>query len=81
MLVAISLMTLFLLKDSMGAAGFSDCDLKENATRFVDHCSLLREINHEHFRIWIASGLERDVDEYKLSWRRHCFGQAIPGGR
>ncbi len=42
----------------------SEIDLRENEATPIKHCSLLREIDRDHFRMWIpwnnAPGSERD---------------------
>jgi len=54
----------------------SEIDLNENATGFVNHCSLLREIDHQRFRMWIAPGLERDFEVN--SWeKKACHGVVL----
>jgi len=58
----------------------SEIDLNDNATGFVNHCSLLREINHQHFRMWIpwnnAQGSERNFAV--SSWEgKACHGVVL----
>src|SRR4029453_6067176 len=58
----------------------SEIDLNDNATGFVNHCSLLREINHHHFRMWTplndGSALERDFGVG--SWEaKACLGVVL----
>lgn len=44
----------------------SEINLTEDETDFVDHCSLLRKIDHQHFRIWTpfndGTAAERDFE-------------------
>jgi len=58
----------------------SEIDVNDNATGFVNHCSLLREMNHQHFRIRIpwndGSASERDFGV--ASWEaKACHGVVL----
>jgi len=56
---------------------FSEIDLRENENGCVDHCSLLREIDDQHFKLWIpwkdGSNSERNL-EARLWDDKACQG-------
>jgi hypothetical protein len=56
----------------------SEIDLNANATRLNDHCSVLKEINHQYFKLWITPNLERDFEVN--SWEaKACHGVVLFG--
>jgi hypothetical protein len=58
----------------------SEIDLNQNARGLVNHCSLLRKINYQRFRLWIPwnNGSESERDFEVASWEaKACHGVVL----
>ncbi len=57
----------------------SEINLAQDQTNFVEHCSLLREMDHQHFRIWTpySDGTAAELDLDPSLWEKKACHAVI----